>query len=61
MENLEIREYLGTKIEFKIIDGEIYANATTMTESKKLENWKASSNTKKYLEALKTDLAQLAK
>lgn len=53
MENLEIREYFGTKIEFKIIDGEVYANATTMTESKKLENWKASPNTKKYLEALK--------
>ena len=39
-------------VEFRIIDGEIYAKANTMTENKKVENWKASPNTKRYLEAI---------
>ena len=39
-------------VEFKVIDGEVYAKANTMTDSKKLENWKASPNTKRYIEAL---------
>lgn len=40
-------------VEFKLIDGQVYANANTMADSKKLENWKASPNTKRYVEALK--------
>lgn len=39
-------------VEFKVIDGEVYAKANTMTDSKKLENWEASPNTKRYIEAL---------
>ena len=41
-----------TNVEFRIIDGEIYAKANTMTENKRVENWKASPNTKRYLEAI---------
>ena len=41
------------KVEFKLIEGQVYANANTMADSKKLENWKASANTKRYVEALK--------
>ena len=40
-------------VEFKIIDGAVYANANSMADSKKLENWKASTNTIRYIEALK--------
>lgn len=41
------------QVEFKIIDGAVYANANSMADSKKLENWKASTNTIRYIEALK--------
>ena len=37
------------KVEFKLIEGQVYANANTMADSKKLENWKASANTKDML------------
>ena len=53
MNELKVKEYLGKQIEFKMINGEIYANATTMAESVKLDNWKRSANTKRYIEALK--------
>lgn len=52
MQELVIREYLEKKIEFKMIDGEVYANANTMTDSVKLDNWKRSAVTKRYIEAL---------
>ena len=41
------------RVEFKMIDGQVYANANTMADGKKLENWKASVNTIRYIEALK--------
>lgn len=47
-----IREYLGNNIEFKMIDGMVYANANSMTDSVTLDNWKRSANTKRYIEAL---------
>lgn len=44
-----VKEYLGNIIEFKMVDGHVYANANKMSigfgGSKKLENWKASPNT----------------
>lgn len=56
MENLTVREYLGNKIEFKTIEGYVYANANQMANgfggSQKLADWKRSENTKKYIEAL---------
>lgn len=51
--NLMVREYLGRGIEFKIENGEVYANANSMCDSVKLDNWKRSPNTKRYMEALK--------
>lgn len=54
MKELEVREYLGNKIEFKIIDGEVYANATSFNESIKLANWKRSTGTKDLMEALQS-------
>lgn len=53
---LTVKEYLGNKIEFKIVEGEVYANANHMANgfggSQKLADWKRSSNTKRYIEAL---------
>ena len=60
MNELAVREYLGNKIEFKTIEGYVYANANQMANgfggSKKLENWKNSPNTKRYIEALTNSL-----
>lgn len=56
MNNLVVREYLGSKIEFKVIDGKVYANANSMANgfggSSKLADWKRSSKTKEYIKAL---------
>ena len=52
MNGLIVREYLGKGIEFKIINGKVYANALSMTDSIKLDNWKRSPNTKRYTEVL---------
>ena len=56
MNELMVREYLGNRIEFKMIDGHIYANANQMANgfggSQKLADWKRSENTKRYMEAL---------
>ena len=51
---LEIREYLGEKIEFKILNGEVYANATSMCKPfKKLtKDWLKTEQTKRYISAL---------
>lgn len=60
MQNLVVKEYLGNSIEFKMVEGHVYANANKMAEAfggnKKLENWKASPNTKRYIEALERTL-----
>lgn len=56
MENLVVREYLGSSIQFKMVEGHVYANANKMAEafggSQKLKDWKRSENTKRYIEAL---------
>lgn len=62
MNELTIREYLGNKIEFKTIEGYVYANANQMANgfggSDKLKNWKNSPNTKRYIEALEKSLGK---
>lgn len=62
MNELTIREYLGNKIEFKMIDGNVYTNANQMANgfggSDKLKNWKSSPNTKRYIEALEKSLGK---
>lgn len=62
MNELTIREYLGNKIEFKMIDGNVYANANQMANgfggSDKLKNWKNSPNTKRYIEGLEKSLGK---
>lgn len=40
------------RVEFKMIDSQVYANANTMAESQKLADWKRSANTKRYIDAL---------
>ena len=45
---------LNFEVEFKMINGEIYAKANTMCDRVKLDNWKRSANTKRYVDALKS-------
>lgn len=56
MNNLVVREYLGSRIEFKVINGMVYANANSMANgfggSDKIKNWKVSPKTKEYAKAL---------
>ena len=52
---LVIKEYLGERIQFKKINGEIYANATSMCKifpNKNLSTWINSKGTEEYIEAL---------
>lgn len=50
---LIVKEYMGNKIEFKMVDGEVYANANQMVNgfggSQKLSDWKRSAKTKEYI------------
>lgn len=62
MNELVVKEYLGNKIEFKMVDGHVYANANQMASGfggrVKLDNWKRSENTKRYIEALEKSLRE---
>lgn len=55
MKNLKVFEYKNTSIEFEVIDGEIFANATLMCQAfgKKPIKWLELDSTKRYLEAVK--------
>lgn len=55
MNNLIVKEYLGNDIEFKMIDGEVYANATSFGESQKLKDWKRSSKTIELINELQSN------
>lgn len=55
MSSLVIKEYLGNNIEFKMINGEVYANATSMCKvfnNKNLSTWINSKSTQEYISAL---------
>ena len=45
MTQMVLRDYLGKHIQFKIIDGNVYVNATSLGEIQKLADWKRSKNT----------------
>ena len=59
---MKVIEYLGNGIEFKVVDGAVYANANKMAigfgGSGKLADWKRSSGTKRYIEALEKSLGK---
>src|SRR5574344_1853621 len=52
--NIVVREYLGSSIEFKMIDGVVYANATSMCKAfnKVPKDWLRTEQTKRYISAL---------
>ena len=55
MNELVVKEYLGSGITFKNIEGEIYANATEMAKcfpNKNLSTWINSKGTEEYIEAM---------
>ena len=50
-----VKSYLGNNVEFKMVDGEVYANATQMAKcfpAKNLSNWINSKGTEEYINAL---------
>lgn len=54
-----VKEYLGSEIEFKMIEGNIYANATSIANAfdngrQKLADWKRSKRTIELIEELST-------
>lgn len=61
MKSLQIYEYKGTQIEFEIIDGQVFANATEMCQvfGKRPVNWLDLTSTKRYIEALKVKSGNL--
>lgn len=48
-----VKVFEGKEIMFKMVEGEVYAKANSMCDSVKLDNWKRSANTKRYIKALK--------
>ena len=55
MQELIIKEYLGNGISFKVINGEVYANATEMAKAfpkKNLSTWINSNSTNEYVAEL---------
>lgn len=55
MNELKVKEYLGKQIEFKMINGEVYVNASNFEESQKLKNWKRSPKTQELIAALQAN------
>lgn len=54
MQKMQIYEYKGTQIEFEIIDGQVFANATEMCQAfgKRPTKWLELESTKRYVDAL---------
>ena len=54
MNELIVKEFLGNGIEFKVVDGEVYANATSMCKSfnKTPKDWLRTAQTQRYISAL---------
>ena len=52
--NLMIREYLGSAIEFKMVDNNVYANATSMCKpfGKLSKDWLKTAQTQRYISIL---------
>jgi hypothetical protein len=55
MQHIEIFKYNETPIEFEVINGEVFANATIMCKAfeKRPTKWLELESTKRYIEALK--------
>ena len=54
MNELIVKEYLGSGIEFKVIEGGVYANATSMCKpfGKLTKDWLKTAQTQRYITAL---------
>ena len=52
--DLIVKEYLGSNIEFKMINGNVYANATSMCKpfGKLAKDWLKTAQTQRYISAL---------
>lgn len=54
MKNLIVKEYLGNSIQFKMVDGHVYANATSMCKvfGKQPSDWLKIKATQEYIDEL---------
>lgn len=54
MNELIVKEYLGSGIEFKVVNNEVYANATSMCKpfNKTPKDWLRTAQTQRYISAL---------
>lgn len=59
MENIQIFKYNNTPMEFEVINGEVFANATIMCQafSKRPSHWLELEHTKRYILALENSLS----
>ena len=57
LENLVVKEYLGNSIQFKMVDGHVYANATTMCKvfNKKVNDWTRMKLTEDMINEVSTE------
>lgn len=55
MQNIITRNYLGNNIQFKMVDGHVYANATSMCKAfgKEVKNWTRLDQTQELVDELK--------
>jgi len=55
MNNIQLFQYNNTSIEFEVIEGQVYANATAMCQAfgKRPNEWLRLPSTQRYIEALK--------
>lgn len=55
---IQVFQYQNSPIQFEVIDGQVMANATVMFKSNnaRLDNWKLSDTTKRYIEAITRNL-----
>lgn len=55
MQNIITRNYLGNNIQFKMVDGHVYANATSMCKAfgKEVKNWTRLYQTQELVDELK--------
>ena len=62
MENLVVKEYLGNNIQFKMVDGHVYANATSMCKAfgKKVNDWLRLKATEDMLNEVSSETGILA-
>lgn len=58
MNNLVVKDYMGSNMEFKVVDGCVYANATSMCKAfgKEVKHWLANESTKELINEVSSEV-----